>query len=145
MYGWFPSMGQPAATDERRWNIPERAPGNLAVQPQMPPALLGFSAQPGVFTQQAMDLANSPRMKPPGSSGLGIGAGGGGGYIEAMPGGAAADPTENNKTKGALGGAVSGYQVAGPWGALVGGVLGYAASGGAKDLNPLDASGFTGI
>lgn len=50
----------------------------------------------------------------------------------------------NNKISGAASGAATGMQVAGPWGALVGGIGGYALGGGSKDLNPIDASGFNG-
>lgn len=60
LYGWFPSMNQPLP-DPARWQIPERAPGNLAPIPQgISPNFSG-----GPFTEQAFNLAGRPSMKPP--------------------------------------------------------------------------------
>lgn len=48
----------------------------------------------------------------------------------AYPGGtqASSTPTYRNRTAGAAGGALTGLQVGGPWGALIGGAAGYALS-----------------
>lgn len=132
------------ATIPTRWGIPEQSPNALTDSSSVPMSFYNFMSHPGPLSQLSQSLANGPRMLPPGGGALAPGASTGG-YLEAMPGGGSADPTQNDKGKGAVSGAATGYSVGGPWGALVGGVLGYGASGGAKDLNPLDASGFTGI
>lgn len=62
-----------------------------------------------------------------------------------LRGSSASGPGVSNKVSGAASGALAGWQVGGPWGAVIGGVGGYALGGGAKDLNPIDASGFSGI
>lgn len=64
-----------------------------------------------------------------------------GGYYGAI------DTLINRKGKfgGTLSGAMSGMQLAGWPGAIIGGALGYARNGGIPDANPLKASGFTGI
>jgi hypothetical protein len=110
---------------------------DLAAQGGSPQA--GVLAPQGQFSQAAYGLAGAPRMPLPAGAGFG-----GGAYLPAMEGGGSSDPTENGKFKGAASGAAAGANF-GPYGALVGGVLGYAGSGGAKDLNPIDASGFSGI
>lgn len=52
------------------------------------------------------------------------------------------------ETEGKLGGTISGaqagYQIGGPWGALIGAGIGYTVEGGYKDAAPYDAAGFTG-
>lgn len=138
LYGWFPPTQQ-LPTDEKRWNIPERMPNALTGDTQ---GMLGFTGQPLMpMSQMAYDLAGSPRQLPP-TIGASLGSGLSG---SAMPGGGSnGDPTENGKFQGAASGAAAGSSF-GPYGALIGGIIGYGASGGAKDLNPIDASGFTGV
>lgn len=138
MYGWFRQQ------DEKRWTTPEQAPNSISTTPTgfLSPSSVAQGWQPGALSQLAYGLAGSPRQLPPGGLSGGTGSGT---QLPAYPGGGSSDPTENNKAKGALSGASTGFSVGGPWGALVGGVLGYGASGGAKDLNPIDASGFSGI
>ena len=138
LYGWFPQQ-----LDAKRWTTPEQAPNSISATPTgvLSPSAVAQGWQPGALSQLAYGLAGSPRQLPPGA----LPGGSSGAPLPAYPGGGSSDPTENNKAKGALGGAAAGFQAAGPWGALVGGVLGYGAGGGAKDLNPIDASGFSGI
>lgn len=135
-------MSQPlTAPDDpnRRITIPEQAPG--ALNPALDPTgMLG-----GTYTQQARDLlARAPRTGPFG------GAQGIAGPLSPGSGtGDASAVTQSDQAKGKISGAgsgaLAGWQIGGPWGALIGGVGGYALGGGAKDLNPIDASGFSGI
>lgn len=150
LYGWFPSQ-QPIQQD-RRLTTPEQAPNaiNPALDsPPPPPGMMPMPLVPnmqgGAYTQQAHDLlARAPHTQPFG------GAQGINGPLPTMGGtGDAGAVNSNDQARGKIGGAASGatagYQIAGPWGALAGGVLGYGLNGGAKDLNPIDASGFSGI
>lgn len=152
-----------------RWNIPEH---NMPVTPDnaiMPPGMGSFMqqaqqmggsgvtspgavpyAQPmsqGPLTRAAYQMAGAPpqpSMIPganaspalPGmTSPTSLLGGSGGGSSGTAP---------NNKFAGAASGAAAGLQAGGPWGALVGAGVGYAASGGVKDMNPVSASGFSG-
>lgn len=126
-----------------KWNIPEQSPN---AQSERPGILSYPQGQTGPLSQLAYQMGSSPNpipgagksLFPFASSGvLGPSSGGGGSSIFGS-----GDP--NAKMTGAASGALAGLK-AGPWGALVGGIAGYAASGGAKDLNPIDASGFSGI
>lgn len=139
LYGWFPGNQMQLPAD--RWMT---RPGQ-GTQPGQ--GLLGIPEQRGQFSQMAYDLANSPAMKPGGGALLGGGAdmyGSGESYAD--PSGGRPDPlAPDGKIAGAVSGAAMGAQYGGPWGAVLGGVAGYALNGGAKDLNPLEASGFTGL
>lgn len=53
--------------------------------------------------------------------------------------------TKEGKFQGTASAALAGYQLGGPWGALVGAILGYAQEGGVKDAQPFKAAGLTGI
>lgn len=52
--------------------------------------------------------------------------------------------TKEGKFGGTVSGAEAGYEIGGPWGALIGGAIGYTAEGGYKDAAPYDAAGFSG-
>jgi hypothetical protein len=131
LYGWYPSNRPAGLLDSST-----QAAQQLANSPRVPAGVL---APGGAYSQAALGLAGSPRMAPPGG-------GAAGGFLGAMPGsdGGGSDPTENNRFQGAASGAAAGSKF-GPWGALVGGIIGYGAEGGVKDANPYDASGFSGV
>jgi hypothetical protein len=151
-------MAVPVGMMDPRQQIPQSFLTPTPPPAQMPgynPMFQGFDPQsippefflPGVqpqFNQMPFaplaPMVQGTHNGMPAIPGLG-GAGGGGGGPSAGAGQAA----PNQKIGGALSGAAMGMEVGGPWGALIGGVAGYALNGGAKDLNPIDASGFSGI
>lgn len=143
LYGWFPRPNQ----------IPD-------------PSVAGASGQfpVGAYGQEAQGLLANARRTQPFGGGVGAAGGAAGGGSGAYPaigvdpnatggsggglmgqngllGGSSAD---NQRFKGFGSGAAAGANF-GPWGALVGGLIGYGAAGGVKDANPIDASGFSGI
>jgi hypothetical protein len=137
LYGWFPGNQMQMPAGDRWMTLPGQGASG-------PGGLLGIPDERGQFSQMAYELANSPRMKP----GAGMSAGGssdmyGSGATYGDTGGG--DPSGSGKVSGAASGAAAGWQYGGPWGAVLGGVAGYALNGGAKDLNPIEASGFTGL
>jgi hypothetical protein len=143
LYGWFPGNQMQLPAGDRWMTIPEQG----LVGGQAGQGMLGWMNNPGDMTKLAQELAGSQRMKPTGGVGLsggdfdmyGTGASYGGASTEE------ADAAKNAKMSGAASGAAAGWQYGGPWGAVLGGVAGYALNGGAKDLNPIEASGFTGL
>jgi hypothetical protein len=143
LYGWFP-RNQPLPGGDRWMTIPGGGQGPLAGAQA---SQLAQQAQGGPLSQYAYELANQPRMKP-GAGSMMSGSsdmyGSGATYGESYGGGGGAIPGQE-KLSGAASGALTGAQAAGPWGAVIGGVAGYALNGGADDLNPLEASGFTGV
>jgi hypothetical protein len=138
LYGWFPGSQIPGGTD--RWmTIPGQ--GDQAGQ-----GMLGWMDNPGDMTQLAQGLAGAQRMKPGGGAALGGFDMYGTGESYADPAGGKKDPlAPDGKVSGAVSGAALGAQYGGIPGAVIGGVAGYALNGGAKDLNPIEASGFTGL
>jgi hypothetical protein len=117
MYGWFPT-NQPLS-----------------------PAAPSFGGG-GPLSQMASGLAGSAGQFRPGP-GMYFPGSGSGLLDPAMD--QAIEDAKRKKLGGAASGASAGASIAGPWGALVGGALGYVTSGGAKDANPIGASGFTGV
>jgi hypothetical protein len=118
-----------------------------AQQPQQPS--FPMPDYQGLMTKLAYQMAGAPPQA------LGSTGGGATGIVPsaplapAMPANAGGSSTgtnsAQNKASGAATGALTGWQVGGPFGAVVGGVGGYALNGGAKDLNPIEASGLTGL
>jgi hypothetical protein len=141
LYGWFPGNQQIPGGSERWMTLPGQSPA--ADQSQ---GMLGWLNNPGDMTTMAHELAGAPRMKPgagmslSGSSGM---YGSGASYGDS--GGGSDAFGQDGKIAGAATGAAAGMQYGGPWGAVLGGVAGYAMNGGAEDLNPIEASGFTGL
>lgn len=79
-------------------------------------------------------------MPPIASGGSTAGSGGNLMGPNGVLGGSSAD---NQRFSSFGSGALAGSKF-GPWGALIGGLVGYGAAGGVKDANPIDASGFSG-
>lgn len=100
----------------------------------------GFGA---AWKTPALDLGASGAGKA--AAGAGSAGGVSLGQAAGVLGGLYSLGTKEGKFAGTASAAMSGYQIGGPWGALIGGIVGYASEGGTKDMNPLDASGFSGI
>lgn len=119
------------------------ASGNYAGAAKNALSLFGSgadSAAGGAASGAAASGASSAASSA-GSSLGGLSAGQWGGLIS----GAMSLGQKQGKFAGTANMALAGYNVAGPWGALVGAILGYAKEGGVHDANPWDASGFSGI
>lgn len=101
----------------------------------------------GGYIQAGQSAANlvSRGASAAGASGVSAAAGTAGTYLGYAGAAYGLLKGYGSKKEGLLSGAMTGYQIGGPWGALAGGVLGYARAGGTKDLNPIGASGFSGI
>jgi hypothetical protein len=141
LYGWFP--GNQMQMPDRWMTIPGQSTTGAPV-PQGNPGMLGWMSTPGEMSGLAQQLAGAQRMKPGGGASFGASDMYGSGESYADTGGGDASGP-NGKVAGAASGAATGWQYGGPWGAVLGGVAGYALNGGAKDLNPIEASGFTGL
>lgn len=145
LYGWFPGNQMQMPAD--RWmTIPGQSlVGGQATMPAGNQGMLGWMNDPGGMTRLANELAGSPRLKPGGGASFGGADMYGSGESYADTSGRPDPLAPDGKIAGAASGAAMGAQYGGPWGAVLGGVAGYALNGGAKDLNPLEASGFTGL
>lgn len=135
LYGFFPT---------RR---PIDDPYSLLAATQNAPGVMsegGALGQPsGALSQWAQGLGGSGQQWRPGPGSYFPGTGSGVLDLEAQK--AATEAAKGQKLQGTAQGAAAGAQIAGPWGALIGGALGYVTSGGAKDANPASAAGFTGV
>jgi hypothetical protein len=131
LYGWVPPMNQ----------FPTQGAQAIPV---------------GAYGQQAQGLlGDAMRTKPFGSSGaiggaigpaIGVDPGASSGGAGLMgPNGVLGGSASDNQRFASFGSGAAAGSKFGPWGALVGGLIGYGAAGGVKDANPIDASGFSGI
>jgi hypothetical protein len=142
--GLASSLGYGGTATNTAGLIGNAASGNYAGAAKNALSLFGkgadAAAASGASSGAASSAASGAASSGAGSLG-GLSMGQWGGVIN----GALSLGKQQGKFAGTANMAMAGYQVGGPWGALVGAILGYAKEGGVHDANPWDASGFSGI